>query len=242
MQYALISLHKHLTCLRGFALAHSINDKYVNMLRWRSNMPIHPAETYRQNISINLYFMWPFSHERVCFLSVLFPRHEKKLVFIHTCFFGLQALQNRICLQTEYIYIYMCMCVHMYIHVCVHTPSGLYTKRTIHKTKATHRHSRWASPAISSRGKKVWEFSKKNSWVALGNFGPNRSLFGQVVEVVRLICSHKILINGPHNQLTEHGSPYKAYPHAGFPSIPMVGVAPLFRLVVRRVRTDGQGE
>ena len=27
-------------------------------------------------------------------------------------------------------------------------------------------------------------------------------------------------------------------PHTGFPSIPMVGVAPLFRLVVRRVRTD----
>jgi len=26
--------------------------------------------------------------------------------------------------------------------------------------------------------------------------------------------------------------------HAGFPSIPMVGVAPLFRLAVRRLRTD----
>jgi len=42
----------------------------------------------------------------------------------------------------------------------------------------------------------------------------------------------------PTTKWTEHGSPWQAYPHAGFPTIPMVGVAPLVRHVVRRVRTD----
>jgi len=41
----------------------------------------------------------------------------------------------------------------------------------------------------------------------LGNFGPNRILFGKVVEVVRLIRSHKTVNDGRHNRLAEHGSP-----------------------------------
>ena len=37
-----------------------------------------------------------------------------------------------------------------------------------------------------------------------------------MVEVVRLIRSHKTVNDGRHNRLAKHGSPKQAYPHVGF--------------------------
>ena len=60
----------------------------------------------------------------------------------------------------------------------------------------------------------------------LGNFGPDRSLFGKVVEVVRLVRSHKTVNDGLHNRLAEAWLFLAGVPPCGLLTVLWLDVAP----------------
>ena len=127
-----------------------------------------------------------------------------------------------------YMNTYVYACIHIHIYICIQACVCMYQYTYIYTYVGTDKSNdldHFANQA-SVRSKITYVISD-----------PGRAYLAYQAKSFDLPFPQN-LAEWPHNRWIEYGSPQQAYSHVGFPSIPMVGLAPLFRLAVRRVRKD----